>query len=100
MVSPITSLVFGLIALRNASRSRGLTKLVVMPKRGSVCASRLMVPPYSELDATMWSPALSSVAMARCSAAMPLAVQMAPTPPSSAASRSSSTPVVGLEMRV
>ena len=39
----------------------------------------------------MWSPALSSVAMARCIAAMPLAVQIAPTPPSSAASRSSST---------
>lgn len=45
MVSPITSFVFGLIAARNASRSRGLTKVVVMPKRGSVCASRLMVPP-------------------------------------------------------
>ena len=48
----------------------------------------------------MWSPALSSVAIARCSAAMPLAVQIAPTPASSAASRSSSTAVVGLEMRV
>ena len=30
---------------------------------------------------------------------MPLAVQTAPTPPSSAASRSSSTAVVGFEMR-
>ena len=48
----------------------------------------------------MWSPALSSVAIARCIAAIPLAVQMAPTPPSSAASRSSSTAVVGFEIRV
>ena len=59
-----------------------------------------MLPPYSEADATMWSPLLSSVAMARCIAAMPLAVHTAPTPSSSAASRSSSTAVVGLEMRV
>ena len=48
----------------------------------------------------MWSPALSRVAIARCSAAMPLAVQTAPTPLSSAASRSSSTAVVGFEIRV
>ena len=48
----------------------------------------------------MWSPALSRVAIARCIAAMPLAVQTAPTPFSSAASRSSSTAIVGLEMRV
>ena len=47
----------------------------------------------------MWSPAPASVAIARCSAAMPLAVATAPTPPSSAAMRSSSTAVVGLEMR-
>ena len=48
----------------------------------------------------MCSPASRSVAIARCSAAMPLAVQTAPTPPSSAAIRSSSTATVGLEMRV
>ena len=45
MVSPITRRVLGRIAARNPSRSRGLTKVVVMPKRGSVCDSRLMVPP-------------------------------------------------------
>jgi hypothetical protein len=38
--------------------------------------------------------------MPRCIAAMPLAVQIAPTPFSSADSRSSSTAVVGFEMRV
>ena len=43
---------------------------------------------------------IEQVAIARCIAAMPLAVQIAPTPASSAASRSSSTAVVGLEMRV
>ncbi len=47
----------------------------------------------------MWAPAPISVAMARCSAAWPLAVAIAPTPPSSAAMRSSSTALVGLEMR-
>ena len=47
----------------------------------------------------MWPPAPMSVAIARCSAAWPLAVATAPTPPSSAASRSSSTAVVGFEMR-
>ena len=29
----------------NSSSARGLTKVVVMPKRGSVCASKLIVPP-------------------------------------------------------
>ena len=47
----------------------------------------------------MWLPAPMSVAMARCSAACPDAVAIAPTPPSSAAMRSSSTATVGLEMR-
>ena len=47
----------------------------------------------------MWPPAPISVAIARCKAAWPLAVATAPTPPSSAATRSSSTATVGLEMR-
>ena len=47
----------------------------------------------------MCPPASISVATARCSAACPLAVQTAPTPPSSAAMRSSSTATVGFEMR-
>ena len=53
MVSPMISRVFGLIAARNSSSARGLTNVVVMPKRGRVCASRLIVPPYSEAEATM-----------------------------------------------
>src|SRR5689334_6778696 len=48
----------------------------------------------------MCEPAPASVAIARCSAACPLEVAMAPTPPSSAATRSSSTAFVGFEMRL
>ena len=40
-----------------------------------------------------------SVTIARCSAACPLEVAMAPTPPSSAAMRSSKTATVGFESR-
>ena len=47
----------------------------------------------------MCPPAPTMVAIARCIAACPLAVAMAPTPPSSAATLSSSTAVVGLVMR-
>ena len=46
----------------------------------------------------MCAPAPISVEMARCSAAWPEAVAMAPTPPSSAAMRSSSTATVGFEI--
>jgi hypothetical protein len=45
MVSAITSRVFGRTAARKPSRSRGLTNVVVTPKRGSVWVSRLMLPP-------------------------------------------------------
>ena len=61
--------------------------------------SRISNPTCAVL-ATMWLPAPISVQTARCSAAWPLAVAMAPTPPSSAAMRSSSTAVVGLLMRL
>ena len=48
----------------------------------------------------MCEPAPMSVATARCSAAWPLAVLMAPMPPSSAAMRCSNTALVGLLMRL
>jgi hypothetical protein len=60
----------------------------------------LCEPPYSALLETMCEPAPASVAIAKCKAAWPLLVAMAPTPPSSAATRSSSTAVVGFEMRL
>lgn len=47
----------------------------------------------------MCEPAPISVAIDRCSAACPLAVAMAPMPPSSADTRCSSTALVGLLMR-
>ena len=56
----------------------GLTKVVPMPKRFSVKCSRLCEPPYSADEATMCEPAPARVAMARCSAAWPLAVAIAP----------------------
>ena len=48
----------------------------------------------------MWLPAPAKVVTASASAAWPLAVAMAPTPPSKAAMRSSKTAVVGLEIRL
>ena len=48
----------------------------------------------------MWLPAPIRVAMAICSAAWPLATPSAPEPSSSAATRSSNTATVGLEMRL
>ena len=47
----------------------------------------------------MCEPAPQMVVIAMCIAACPLAVAMAPTPPSSAQMRSSSTALVGLVMR-
>ena len=47
----------------------------------------------------MCEPAPAMVARPRCIAAWPLAVAMPATPPSSAAMRSSSTALVGFEMR-
>jgi hypothetical protein len=49
---------------------------------------------------TMWSPASASVSITAISAAWPVAAATAARPPSSAATRSSSTAVVGLERRV
>src|SRR3546814_19973068 len=70
-----------------------------MPKRGRVWLNRLWLPPYNADEATMWPPCPISVATARTSAAWPLAVATAPTPPSSAATRSPMTAPVGLESR-
>jgi len=48
----------------------------------------------------MWPPAPIKVAMAMCSADWPLATPNAPEPSSSAATRSSNTATVGLEIRL
>jgi hypothetical protein len=48
--------VFDFTALVNSFGLSGSTKVVVIPKRGSVFARRLYVPPYKLLEATIWSP--------------------------------------------
>ena len=65
------------------------------------------MPPYSDDEATMWSPDSHSVSRASVSAAWPDATASAPgmpiavmQPPSSAFSRASSAPWVGFMMRV
>ena len=58
-------------------------------------------PPPVEEESLLFSAQTApiSVAIHRCKAACPLAVVMAPMPPSSAATRCSSTALVGLLMR-
>ena len=60
----------------------------------------LVVTALNAVLATMCEPAPMRVAMVRCKAACPLAVVIAPMPPSSAATRCSSTALVGLLMRL
>ena len=100
ITSPKMILVFGWMADSMAATSSGATKLVVMPKRGRVFSRRLMFAPYMRDEATIWSPAEQMVITAVVSAAMPEAVAVAATPPSSAATRCSSTATVGFEIRV
>jgi hypothetical protein len=58
MDSPKKALVLGLAAARQASRSSASsTKVKSMPSLRSVWWNRLNVPPYSEAEATTWSPA-------------------------------------------
>ena len=65
------------------------------------------MPPYSDADATMWSPASHSVMNVSVSAAWPDETASAPGipiavvhPPSSADRRASSAPWVGFMIRV
>ncbi len=88
------------MAARHASGSVGSKNEVVMPKRGSVFFIRLMLPPYICVEATMWSPWPSIAVIAQKVAAIPDDVHTAAEPPSSEAMRCSSTPTVGLVMRV
>ena len=69
---------------RQFSGSSGFsTKETVMPILGSEWCSRLYVPPYSEAEATTWSPASARLRIASVSAAWPLDTASAATPPSS-----------------
>ena len=101
IVSAKNSLVLGRTAAFQDSRSLGSsTKLTWRPNFGSVCLSRLKVPPYSEGLATTWSPASATLRIARVSAAWPEATRSAPTPPSREATRCSTASWVGFMIRV
>ena len=80
--------------------SPGFTKVVVIPNLGKVNLNKFTVPPYNCDDATIWSPALAKVIIAKNTALCPDAVAIAPVPPSKAQTLSSSTPTVGLEIRL
>ena len=85
---------------RQASMSRGSTNVVVDAEaRQRVVEQVVRAAVQRARRDDVRARADSSVTIARCSAAWPLAVAIAPTPPSSAAIRSSSTAQVGLEMR-
>ena len=68
------------------------TKVVVMPSRGRVWRSRLKVPPYTFLAATMWSPDWVMLRTAYSTAAAPDATARPAVPPSRAAMRSRTRP--------
>jgi hypothetical protein len=67
MVSTYQSLVFSFVAATNASMSLFSTKVVSTPRSPRVCSRMFHVPPYSESDATMWSPAPTRLVRARIS---------------------------------
>ena len=71
-----------------------------MPSRPKPMPSCPTVPPYSVDAATMWSPVFRIARIAVICAAMPVAQASAARPPSSEATRSSSTATVGLLMRL
>ena len=87
-------------AVQEAGSAGSSTKCVVIPSSGRVWVRRLMVPPYSDGEATMELPAPPSVRKVRVSAPMPEATRCAPTPPSSAAMRAATVWLVGLSRRV
>ncbi len=99
MVSTYQSLVFSFVAATNASMSLFSTKVVSTPRSPRVCSRMFHVPPYSESDATMWSPAPTRLVRARISAAWPEATATAPVPPSTAATRAATASVVVLVRR-
>ncbi len=101
MLSANSARVRGPIAARQASRSSGSwTNVTAIPRSANVVESRVWVPPYRPADATTWSPARARLSSASEVAACPLPTATAAVPPSSAAIRSSTTAVVGLDSRV
>ena len=98
-LSAYTARVLGRMAAAKASGWVASTKVVSMPNLARLTASMVTEPPYKAPAATTWSPACKMVMSAMVSAAMPEALATAARPPSSAATRSSSTATVGLLRR-
>ena len=78
--------------------SLGLTKVVSIPNLFKVSLSKLKEPPYNCDEETIWSPALQIFRRANIIALMPEAVAKAAEPPSKAATLSSRTDIVGLDI--
>ena len=94
------NLVLESIFFSRASRSFTSPNLVSMPILGKVSLKRLTVPPYSELVETILSPFVVIFNIAAEIAAIPDANARPPIPFSIAATRSSSTSVVGFPILV
>ena len=69
--------VFGFIAAAQVSGLSASTLVQVMPHSGKSSVHRTSVAPYSDVWTSMWSPALMSVSMVVLIAVIPLAVSMA-----------------------
>ena len=100
MASRKNARVSGRTAAAHAGGSAGSAKVTSMPKSANVSVSRSTVPPYSWLEATRCLPPCSSASRDSATAAWPVAVAIAPMPPSSAARRFSNTATVGLPVRL
>ena len=99
-VSQYTAMVFSSIRRSMSAGASDAAKRTVMPERGSTCENKVWVVPYNCGTETMLRPISAKQSMALCKAACPELRHSAPTPPSSAAMRRSSTATVGLLMRL
>ena len=88
------------VARAKASGSAGSTKRTSIPWSRSVLANRFQVPPYRLVELTTLSPTRARFCTASADAACPDDTASAAAPPSSAATRFSSTSAVGFMMRV
>ena len=98
-VSANSSLVLGCTASRHCCTSVCDTKVTCTPNLPNWFCSSEMVEPNTLCEHTTWSPDLSKPMSSNKMALMPLAVAMAASVPSRAASRRSNIIVVGLVKR-
>ena len=99
IVSPYISFVFSFAALITfSSLSPGSTNVTSIPIFFKLTLNRFTVPPYNVDAETIWSPALQIFNIAVNTAACPLEVATAPTPPSNKANFSSNAETVGLDI--